>query len=53
VTGICEPREEPAVAAAREAREDTGVRVRVDRLAATSVHGPITHANATSRRTST
>ena len=24
MTGICEPREEPAVAAAREAREETG-----------------------------
>ncbi|HEX3223365.1 MAG TPA: NUDIX domain-containing protein [Nocardioides sp.] len=45
VTGICEPREEPAAAAAREALEETGVTVRVDRLASTSVHGPITHAN--------
>jgi 8-oxo-dGTP pyrophosphatase MutT (NUDIX family) len=45
VTGICEPREEPAVAAAREALEETGVTVRVERLASTAVHGPIIHAN--------
>ena len=45
VTGILEPREEPAVGAAREVLEETGVTVRVDRLAATSVHGPVTHAN--------
>ena len=34
-----------AVAAAREALEETGVRIRVDRLAATGVHGEIVHAN--------
>ena len=45
VTGIPEPREEPAVAAAREALEETGVTVRVDRLASTAVHGPVTHQN--------
>ena len=45
VTGIPEPREEPAAAAAREALEETGVTVRVDRLASTAVHGPITHQN--------
>jgi 8-oxo-dGTP pyrophosphatase MutT (NUDIX family) len=45
VTGIPEPREEPAAAAAREALEETGVAIRVDRLASTSVHGPVTHAN--------
>jgi 8-oxo-dGTP pyrophosphatase MutT (NUDIX family) len=45
VTGILEPREEPAVGAVREVLEETGVTARVDRLAATSVHGPITHAN--------
>jgi ADP-ribose pyrophosphatase YjhB (NUDIX family) len=45
VTGILEPREEAAVGAAREVLEETGVTVRVDRLAATSVHGPVTHAN--------
>ncbi len=45
VTGICEPREEPAAAATREVMEETGVTIRVDRLAATSVHGPITHSN--------
>ncbi|WP_457190596.1 DUF429 domain-containing protein [Nocardioides sp. P5_E3] len=45
VTGIPDPGEEPAVAAAREALEETGVRIRVDRLAATGVHGEIVHAN--------
>ena len=45
VTGIPDPGEEPAVAAAREALEETGVRVRVDRLAATGVHGEIVHGN--------
>ena len=45
VTGIPEPGEEPAVAAAREALEETGVRVRADRLASTGVHGEVVHAN--------
>jgi predicted RNase H-like nuclease/ADP-ribose pyrophosphatase YjhB (NUDIX family) len=45
ITGIPDPGEEPAVAAAREALEETGVRIRVDRLAATGVHGEIVHAN--------
>jgi 8-oxo-dGTP pyrophosphatase MutT (NUDIX family) len=45
VTGILEPREEAAVGAAREVLEETGVTARVDRLAATSVMGPITHTN--------
>ena len=45
VTGIPEPGEEPAVAAVREVLEETGVTARVDRLASTWVHGPITHAN--------
>jgi 8-oxo-dGTP pyrophosphatase MutT (NUDIX family) len=45
VTGIPDPGEEPAVAAVREVREETGVTARVDRLASTGVHGPITHAN--------
>ena len=45
VTGIVDPEEEPAVAAAREAMEEAGVRIRVDRLASTSAHGPIVHVN--------
>jgi 8-oxo-dGTP pyrophosphatase MutT (NUDIX family) len=36
IMGIVEPGEEPAVAAAREALEETGVVIRVDRLASTS-----------------
>lgn len=45
ITGIPDPGEEPAVAAAREALEETGVTIRVDRLASTGVHGEIVHAN--------
>ncbi len=45
VTGIPEPGEEPAVAAAREAMEEAGVRIRVDRLVSTGVHGEIVHSN--------
>lgn len=45
VTGIVDPGEEPAVAAAREALEETGVRIRVDRLAMTSVHPEVTYDN--------
>ena len=45
VTGITDPGEEPAVTAAREAMEETGVRIRVDRLAMTSVHPEVTYDN--------
>jgi ADP-ribose pyrophosphatase YjhB (NUDIX family) len=45
VTGIVDPGEEPAVAAAREAMEETGVEIRVDRLAATGVAGEVTYPN--------
>ena len=45
VTGIVDPGEEPAVAAAREAREETGVVISVDRLAATTVLPEITYDN--------
>ncbi|RYC13242.1 DUF429 domain-containing protein [Nocardioides zhouii] len=45
VTGIVDPGEEPAVAAAREVLEETGVRARVDRLASTAAHPEIVHAN--------
>ncbi len=45
VTGIVDPGEQPAVAAAREALEETGVRVSVDRLAATDAHPEIVHVN--------
>ncbi|WP_162254122.1 DUF429 domain-containing protein [Nocardioides sp. Soil774] len=45
VTGIVDPGEEPAVAAAREVTEETGVRVRVDRLASTDAHPEVVHAN--------
>ncbi len=45
ITGISEPGEEPAVSAAREALEETGVVVRVDRLASTSVMADVVHAN--------
>jgi predicted RNase H-like nuclease/ADP-ribose pyrophosphatase YjhB (NUDIX family) len=45
VTGIADPGEEPAVTAAREALEETGVRIRVDRLASTSVHPEVVYDN--------
>ncbi|HEY2878452.1 NUDIX hydrolase [Nocardioides sp.] len=45
VTGIPDPGEEPAAAAEREVLEETGVTARVDRLASSWAHGPITHAN--------
>ncbi len=45
VTGIADPGEEPAVTAAREAMEETCVRIRVDRLAMTSVHPEVTYDN--------
>ena len=45
VTGIPDPREEPAVAAVREVREETGVSARVDRLALVSALGPFTYPN--------
>ena len=45
ITGIADPGEEPAVTAAREALEETGVQIRVDRLAMTSVHPEVTYDN--------
>jgi ADP-ribose pyrophosphatase YjhB (NUDIX family) len=45
VTGIVDPGEEPAVCAAREVFEETGVVVSVDRLASTSVMRDVTHPN--------
>ena len=45
VTGILEPGEEPAVGAARETLEETGVTVRVDRLASVSSNHRVTHTN--------
>ena len=45
VTGIVDPGEEPAVAARREALEETGVEIRVDRLAMTSAGTEVTYDN--------
>ncbi len=45
VTGIVDPGEEPGVTAAREALEEAGVVVSVDRLAATTVLPEITYDN--------
>jgi ADP-ribose pyrophosphatase YjhB (NUDIX family) len=45
VTGIVDPGEEPAVCAAREALEETGVEIRVDRLVMTSAGRPVTYPN--------
>ncbi len=45
VTGIMDPGEEPAGCAAREALEETGVEIRVDRLAAVTSGIEVTHVN--------
>lgn len=45
VTGIVDPGEEPAVAAAREVREEAGVVARAERLASVSVTDTVTYAN--------
>ena len=45
VTGIMDPGEEPAGCAVREAREETGVEIRVDRLAAVTSGIEVTHVN--------
>jgi ADP-ribose pyrophosphatase YjhB (NUDIX family) len=45
VAGILDPGEEPAVGAAREALEETGVEVRVDRLASVSASPQVRHGN--------
>lgn len=45
VTGIVDPGEEPAVAARREALEETGVEISVDRLAMVSCSGEYVYPN--------
>ncbi|GAA2042318.1 NUDIX domain-containing protein [Agromyces tropicus] len=45
ITGIVDPGEEPAVAAAREAHEEADVRIRVDRLAWVHQVPRVTYAN--------
>lgn len=45
ITGIVDPGEEPGTAARREALEETGVEVSVDRLAAVGASPQITHPN--------
>ena len=45
VTGIVDPEEAPGVTAVREALEETGVEVRVDRLAGVFVVPDVTYAN--------
>ena len=45
VTGILDPGEEPAIGAAREALEETGVVVTVDRLASVSSSPQVVHGN--------
>jgi 8-oxo-dGTP pyrophosphatase MutT (NUDIX family) len=45
VTGIRDPGEQPGVAARREVLEETGVVVRVDRLASVQALPPMTHVN--------
>jgi ADP-ribose pyrophosphatase YjhB (NUDIX family) len=45
VTGILDPGEEPAVGAAREALEETGVVVTVDRLVSVGASPQVVHGN--------
>jgi 8-oxo-dGTP pyrophosphatase MutT (NUDIX family) len=45
ITGILDPGEEPAVGAAREALEEAGVEISVDRIASVSASPRITHGN--------
>lgn len=45
VTGIMDPGEEPAACAVREALEETGVEIRVDRLVAVTSGIEVTHVN--------
>lgn len=45
VTGIVDPGEEPAVAARREALEETGVEITVDRLALVRTTAPVVYPN--------
>jgi 8-oxo-dGTP pyrophosphatase MutT (NUDIX family) len=45
VGGIVEPAEEPAVTAQRETLEETGVTIRVDRLASIGVTDPVVYPN--------
>ncbi len=45
VTGIVDPAEEPAVAAAREALEEAGVEIEVERLSSTWVTEPVLYEN--------
>jgi 8-oxo-dGTP pyrophosphatase MutT (NUDIX family) len=45
ITGILDPGEEPAVGAAREALEEAGVEVTIDRLASVSASPQVVHGN--------
>ncbi|MFV8382165.1 NUDIX hydrolase [Corynebacterium hindlerae] len=45
VTGICEPQEEAHLTAIREAAEETGVRIKVDRLLWVQAVGPVEYPN--------
>ncbi|TPX03283.1 NUDIX domain-containing protein, partial [Schumannella luteola] len=45
ITGIVDPGEEPAVAAAREAAEEAGVEIEVERLSSTWVTEPVVYDN--------
>ncbi|WP_328529006.1 NUDIX domain-containing protein [Nocardioides sp. NBC_00368] len=45
ITGIVDPGEQPATAAAREAKEETGVDISVDRLASAGATTPMVYPN--------
>ncbi|HEY1133769.1 MAG TPA: NUDIX domain-containing protein [Nocardioides sp.] len=50
VTGICDPGEEPAVTARREALEETGVEIVVERLALVRTTGLVVYPNGDRNR---
>jgi ADP-ribose pyrophosphatase YjhB (NUDIX family) len=50
VTGIVDPGEEPATCAVREAREETGVEIRVDRLVMTAAGHEVAYPNGDTAR---
>lgn len=45
ITGIIDPREQPATTAIREAEEEANVKIRVERLISVDVVGPVSYDN--------
>ncbi|MDO5729624.1 MAG: NUDIX domain-containing protein [Actinomycetaceae bacterium] len=45
ITGIIDPREQPAVTAMREAKEEANITIRIERLLGVDVVGPVAYDN--------